>query len=145
VYGRQITTQGGAARRRQPTEGKDDMGKRFAIVIGVAAAGVMALGAQTAAAPSDVVKYDTRLTIARMPHCCRYNGDVKSEVKKCIDGRRVVLFRQGRKVGTARSNENGVWGLDDRGPGRWYAKVRREVHDEFVCKKDRTATKPLTK
>jgi hypothetical protein len=121
------------------------MGKRFAIVIGVAAAGVMALGAQTAAAPSDVVKYDTRLTIARMPHCCRYNGDVKSEVKKCIDGRRVVLFRQGRKVGTARSNENGVWGLDDRGPGRWYAKVRREVHDEFVCKKDRTATKPLTK
>jgi hypothetical protein len=30
------------------TEGKDDMGKRFAIVIGVAAAGVMALGAQTA-------------------------------------------------------------------------------------------------
>jgi hypothetical protein len=31
-----------------PTEGKDEMGKRFAIVIGVAAAGVMALGAQTA-------------------------------------------------------------------------------------------------
>ncbi len=30
------------------TEGKDEMGKRFAIVIGVAAAGVMALGAQTA-------------------------------------------------------------------------------------------------
>ena len=37
---------------------KDNMGNRFAIVIGVAAAGVMALGAQTAAAP-DVVKYDT--------------------------------------------------------------------------------------
>jgi hypothetical protein len=121
------------------------MGKRFAIVIGVAATGVMALGAQTAAAPSDVVKYDTKLTIAKVPHCCRYYGDVKSEVKKCRDGRRVVLFRQGRKVGTARSHENGRWGLDDRGPGRWYAKVRREVHDGFVCKKDRTATKPLTK
>ena len=41
------------------------MGKRFAIVIGVAAAGVMALGAQTAAAAPDVVKYDTRLTITK--------------------------------------------------------------------------------
>jgi hypothetical protein len=103
------------------------------------------VAAAPASAAADVVKYDTRLTIAKLPHCCRYQGDVKSEVKKCIDGRRVVLFRQGRKVGTARSNENGVWGLDDRGPRRWYAKVRREVHDGFVCKKDRTATKPLTK
>ena len=33
---------------RAHTEGKYEMGKRFAIVIGVAAAGVMALGAQTA-------------------------------------------------------------------------------------------------
>ena len=39
------------------------MGKRFAIVIGVAAAGVMALGAQTAAAAPEVVKYGTELTI----------------------------------------------------------------------------------
>jgi hypothetical protein len=39
------------------------MGKRFAIVIGVAAAGVMALGAQTATAAPDVVKYETKLTI----------------------------------------------------------------------------------
>ena len=38
------------------------MGKRFAIVIGVAT-GVMALGAQTATAAPEVVKYDTRLTI----------------------------------------------------------------------------------
>jgi hypothetical protein len=40
------------------------MGRRFAIVIGVAAAGVMALGAQTAAAP-EVVKYDTKLTLTK--------------------------------------------------------------------------------
>ena len=33
------------------------MGKRFAIVIGVAAAGVMALGAQTAAAEAKTIKY----------------------------------------------------------------------------------------
>ena len=34
---------------RAKTKKKHEMGKRFAIVIGVAAAGVMALGAQTAA------------------------------------------------------------------------------------------------
>jgi hypothetical protein len=38
---------------RAHTEGKDKMGKRFAIVIGVAAAGVMALGAQTTLAGGD--------------------------------------------------------------------------------------------
>jgi hypothetical protein len=40
---------------RAHTEGKDEMGKRFAIVIGVAAAGVMALGAQTALAGGEPV------------------------------------------------------------------------------------------
>ena len=43
------------------------MGKRFAILIGVAAAGVMALGAQTGAAATDVVSYGTRLTIFNGP------------------------------------------------------------------------------
>jgi hypothetical protein len=50
---------------RAHTEGKYEMGKRFAIVIGVAAAGVMALGAQTAAAggePVDSVKPDLQLS-----------------------------------------------------------------------------------
>ena len=37
---------------RADTKKKHEMGKRFAIVICVAAAGVMALGAQTAAAPA---------------------------------------------------------------------------------------------
>jgi hypothetical protein len=32
---------------RWPREGEDNMGKRFATLIGVAAAGVMALGAQS--------------------------------------------------------------------------------------------------
>jgi hypothetical protein len=43
----------GWARIAEPTEGKDEMGKRWAIVIGVAAAGVMALSAQTALAGGD--------------------------------------------------------------------------------------------
>src|SRR5215208_2179106 len=50
------------------THGREgQMGKRFAIVIGVAAAGVMALGAQTAAA-APVHKYDTKLTITHEGH-----------------------------------------------------------------------------
>jgi hypothetical protein len=40
---------------RADAEGKHEMGKRFAIVIGVAAAGVMALGAQTALAGGEPV------------------------------------------------------------------------------------------
>ena len=58
----------GVGAHRSPTEGKDEMGKRFAIVIGVAAAGVMALGAQTTAAAAvqqlscgDTITTDTTL------------------------------------------------------------------------------------
>ena len=64
------------------------MGKRFVIVIGVAAAGVMALGAQPAAGHP---KYDTKLSM---------NADgggvfglVESQLGKC-ERRRVVLFKQ---------------------------------------------------
>ena len=44
---------------RAETKKKHEMGKRFAILIGLAAAGVMALGAQTASAAT----YNTKLTI----------------------------------------------------------------------------------
>jgi hypothetical protein len=75
----------------------------IAIVIGVAAAGVMALGAQTAAA---AVKYDTKVTIDLHAHK-HFDGSVKSGGRKCERGRRVVLFelRPGadRKLGTTRS------------------------------------------
>jgi hypothetical protein len=88
---------------------------------------------------------NTKVTIAK-DRGFLYHGSVKSEAKECMDGRRVILFKQGRKVGTTRADfggREGVWGLQGpRGRG-WYAKVRREVHDEFVCRGDRTATKPL--
>ncbi len=51
---------------RADTKKKHKMGKRFAILIGVAAAGVMALGAQTGAAASEgVVSYGTTVTILK--------------------------------------------------------------------------------
>ena len=66
------------------------------------AAGVMALGAQTATA---LPTYNTRLTIAK-DQCC-YHGRVYSEVHKCKPGRKVVLFKQrpgaDRRLGKDRS------------------------------------------
>ena len=57
---------------RAKTKKKHKMGKRFAIVIGVAAVGVMALGAQTGAAASEgVVGTSTTLTILQgRGGCC---------------------------------------------------------------------------
>ena len=122
------------------------MGKRFAIVIGVAAAGVMALGTQTAAA---VVKYDTKVTISA-DRGFLYHGSVKSEVTKCERERRVVLFKQrpgaDRELGTDRTGGllslPDEWGfIEAHVPGRHvYAKVRPKVRDRFVCRADRSRT-----
>src|SRR3954452_25627577 len=62
---------------------KGRMGKRFAILIGVAAAGVMALGTQTAAAAPDVVWYDTGWSLQGHPRDGAYHGSVKSKVRTC--------------------------------------------------------------
>jgi hypothetical protein len=110
----------------------------------------MALGAQTAAAAPDVVKYDTKLTLYLHNHD-RFIYWVQSEGRKCERGRRVVLFevRPGadRKLGTARSEHRsgprrGDAVIDAREPRGdvFYAKVRREVHDEFVCRAERSKT-----
>jgi hypothetical protein len=124
------------------------MGKRYAIVIGVAAAGVMALGAQTATAGPEVVKYDTKVTLRLHDHE-RFIYWVQSKGRKCERGRRVVLFqvRPGadRKVGAARSEHRSgprrgeaVITAREGGAPVWYAKVSREVHDGFVCGGDRS-------
>ncbi len=119
------------------------MGKRFAMVIGVAAAGVMALGAQSATA---VVEYDTKLTINKERGGLFY-GSVRSDVRKCKVGRRVVLFKRrpgaDRKLGTDRSgpvgNDRASWQVDlPRGVhGHKYANVRRKVGDRFMCRSNR--------
>ena len=149
------------------------MGKRFAIVIGVAAAGVMALGAQTASA--GVHKYDTTLTITHeggptgpcptgvpRERCVDWHGLVKSDrdrnpeyhranaVRKCMEGRRVILFKQrpgaDRRLGADLSevgspHRNGaLWDLNARRGDRVYAKVRPKVRDRYVCRADRSPT-----
>ena len=117
-----------------------------------AARRVEALGAQTAAAAPDVVKYDTELTISKDMGIVW--GYVESKVRNC-ELRRVVLFKKrpgaDRKLRSTQSHHLGGaggsawWKVKDGSirrelqPGDvLYAKVRREVHDEFVCRGDRS-------
>ena len=121
---------------RANTKKKHGMGKRFAIVIGVAAAGVMALGAQTAVAAT----YNTKLTI-------KFDGGVfyghvdSGGGKKCEAGRRVTLFKQrpgaDRKLGVAKVMWVDGWGISvplaKVGGEHVYATVSPKVGDGFVC------------
>jgi hypothetical protein len=125
------------------------MGKRFAIVIGVAAAGVMALGAQPAAA---VPTYDTRVTLTHLENDRFYHGRVFSDVAECERKRRVVLFKKrpgaDRKLGKDRSfylqntslpQEWAQWWISGGPEGRpVYVKVRSKERDQFVCRADRS-------
>ena len=133
---------------RANTKKKHNMGKRFAIVIGVAAVGVMALGAQTGTAAEGVVEYNTRLTIYHDQSFL--HGVVRSEVRRCTEGREVIVFRKrpgpDRKLGATRSGPQqapshnwyiGVKALVGKGKlGRVYAKVTPKVGDGFVCRAD---------
>ena len=117
-----------------------------------AARRVEALGAQTATAAPDVVKYDTELTISKDMGIVW--GNVESKVRNC-ELRRVVLFKKrpgaDRKLRSTQSHHlrgaggSALWKVKDGSirrelqPGDvLYAKVRREVHDEFVCRGDRS-------
>jgi hypothetical protein len=101
--------------------------------------------AQPAAASAGVHKYDTELTVTK-DRTAFYHGYVKSEVRKCERGRRVVLFKRrpgaDRRLGTARSNRQGGWGLVLDHPVKShgvYGKAKRKVRDRFVCRADRSA------
>jgi hypothetical protein len=126
---------------------KHNMGKRFAILIGVAATGVMALGAQTGAAASEgVVSYGTTVTITKDRFVL--HGRVRSEGgSKCRVGREVILFKKrpgpDRKLGADRSGpghgpsmfwEVHVKNKDIKAP--LYAEVTPKVGDGFVCRGD---------
>jgi hypothetical protein len=135
---------------------KNEIRKRFAIVIGVAAVGVIALGAQTGAQVPDVVSYGTKVTIDK--DWATLHGEVNSKGgRKCWVGREVIVFRKrpgpDRELGATRSVfrrlhgrhnwEVLVKGLEKQGPGRpdlgrVFAKVTREVGDGFVCRADKS-------
>jgi hypothetical protein len=85
------------------------MGKRFAIVIGVAAAGVVALGAQAAAGAPDVVKYDTKLTITT-DRGFLYHGSVLSDRDGFEDPSQLVDGNPGM---TLRMRSGSAWTGDE--------------------------------
>ena len=140
---------------------KYEMGRRFAILIGLAATGVMALGAQTGAAASEgVVEYDTKVTIGadewrkgrRIPRGTVLSGSVQSEVigtpagcrdqcrNECKGGRRVIVFKQrpgaDRKLGATPSIrvhllQSGSWRLT---PASWVAGSGSTVYAKVTRK-----------
>ena len=129
---------------------KHEMGRRFAILIGVVAVGAMALGAQTAPA---VVSYGTKLTITHEGHRTDrgvlWHGGLRSGgQRKCVEGRRVVLFKKqpgpDRELGYDRNPEFSAekrwfnWKVVAPEAGRVYAKVTPKVGDGFVCRADRS-------
>ena len=78
---------------RANTKGKHEIRKRFAILIGLAAVGVMALGAQTVMADrAGPASHDAVPTAELAP----FHGGLGSELRKCVAGRRVFLFRKRR-------------------------------------------------
>ena len=114
---------------RADTKRKHEMGKRFTILICVAAAGVMALGAQTGTAASEgVVEYKTTLTIFK--DWADLHGQVRSkqEVQGWARGDRVQeAARAGSQArrypkGSQRVGVHNWWvrvkGLKGQGPGR---------------------------
>jgi hypothetical protein len=126
------------------TKGKHhQIRKRFALVICVAAAGVMALGAQTAAAAT---YKNTKLTITTWEAGHFWGHVVSGDRKKCEAGRRVTLFKQrpgaDRKLGTGKSGRDGSWGVRAPYEIRFavYATVSPKVGDGFVCGGDRSPT-----
>ncbi|MGC1813831.1 MAG: hypothetical protein WA696_06805 [Solirubrobacterales bacterium] len=138
---------------RAETKGKHGMGTRFAVVIGVAAAGVMALGAQTGTAASEgVVEYKTTLTIYK--DGAELHGQVRSGVRECWQGREVIVFKKrpgpDRKLGATRSGPQAKshnWRFWVKGAnkeanekvlrgGDVYAQVTPKMGDGFVCRAD---------
>jgi hypothetical protein len=102
-------------------------------------------------ASPEVVEHDTALTIA-VDAGRLYHGEVNSQSRECEGGRRVVLLERrtgaDRKLGTVRNPDSGpdrgTWGLwlapGELQQGDVYAKVRRKLGDEVICREGRSKT-----
>jgi hypothetical protein len=116
---------------RAYTKGKHEMGKRFAVVIGVAAVGVMALGAQTAIANNVIERPNGH----KVPY--RAMGEVSSNVSLDVfavpfDPQGVVTYAFGGE--TRAQAEIQRVRFDPEGPsGRW-------ANSGAACDESRTVT-----
>ena len=119
------------------------MGKRFAIVIGVVAAGVAALGAQTAAADSvhrgtTQIHHSTTVTL-EYHESHFFFGWVNSGPDQCERGRKVKLLYtpSGDPDPTGsedRSDDKGLWAVSWGAPeaGNYQARATRKTFTRAV-------------
>ena len=57
-------------------------------------------------------------------------GDVEAPAQRyCEQGRRIELFRDGKKIGSAKADKYGVWylSIDPLVPGRYVAKTKKSA------------------
>jgi hypothetical protein len=81
---------------RAKTKGKHEMGRRFAVVIGVAAVGVMALGAQSVIAKHVIVRPNgNKVTYHAM---AEVSSDVSLDVSGAIDRQGAVTYAFGGDI-----------------------------------------------
>jgi hypothetical protein len=97
---------------------------------------VVALGIGAAVAPANVTNVKTSLPWQLTPYDDPYEPQAKASVKGdaeapaqpyCEAGRKIELFRDGKKIGSASTDKYGVWylSIDPLVPGRYVAKAKK--------------------
>jgi hypothetical protein len=116
-------------------------------LVGLAATGVLVVGAASA----DAASVATRVTIdfdRAGPAQDIFRGRVFSARENCRSNRRVAVFRRHKgpdtRIGSDRSEDNGRWLVDVEGhaaPGRYYARApRKDLGGGDFCEADRSRT-----
>jgi hypothetical protein len=97
------------------------------ILVGAFAANAAAGGKTTYPSKVRILAYVPGFT----PTTDRIEGQVTSAKAKCIDKRKVELYREtgadDERIGSAKSTDEGFWFVDTprQGPGTFYAKVKK--------------------
>ena len=108
---------------------------RVGLLVGAVAFMVLGIGA--ALAPAHPTNVKTTLTMVLTPYDDPYEPQAQASVKGdtespaqgyCSAGRKIELFRDGKKVGTSTGDKYGVWymSVDPLLPGRYVAKTKQK-------------------
>ena len=117
------------------------MGKRFAIVIGVAALATTALALATSQAHGGTQTVNSRITIGEEEIGSAVSGRVKAGQVACVQGREVNVYsrrpgKDRRLEGTTTTGGGGGWELrigPHFHPKRYFAVVTAEEKDGYLC------------
>jgi hypothetical protein len=119
--------------------------RRFVLL---AALALGCVGLAVPASAGNVVRIDSKVTIAESPPA--FHGRVISDNEACEQGRTVKLLQkrpgQDDSLGRDTTNNNGKWQVvvEPLSSGAYYAKVRRREEGAagttFVCRRDLSRT-----